>query len=161
MTWLANRKHFYKARLQYNFPNRGHFVSRFSLIMSSPTIKQACTRLFHTSFDKLLNNLSIWLGNGEKLSQLTVFVEHLRLHLQFSPDLNTVRFIGIGFDKRCLKSVLTTTTICFMVALVRNDGKLCKSTVRRSDRRGSQCKTQWMIDTVSQIVIFEAVFISM
>ena len=48
-----------------------------------------------------------------------------------------------------------------MVALVRNDGKLCKSTVRRSDRRGSQCKTQWIIDTVSQIVIFEAVFISM
>lgn len=48
-----------------------------------------------------------------------------------------------------------------MVALVRNDGKLCKSTVRRSDRRGLQCKTQWMIDTVSQIVIFEAVFISM
>ena len=48
-----------------------------------------------------------------------------------------------------------------MVALVRNDGKLCKSTVRRSDRRGLQCMTQWMIDTVSQIVIFEAVFISM
>ena len=45
-----------------------------------------------------------------------------------------------------------------MVALVRNDGKLCKSTVRRSDRRGLQCMTQWMIDTVSQIVIFEAVF---
>ena len=48
-----------------------------------------------------------------------------------------------------------------MVALVRNDGKLCKSTVRRSDRRGLQCMPQWMIDTVSQIVIFEAVFISM
>ena len=157
MTWLANRKHFWKARLQYNFPNRGHFVSRFSLIMSSPTIKQACTRPFHTSFDKLLTNLSISLGNGEKLSQLTVFVDHLRLHLQFSPDLNTVRFIGLGF----WQLVLTTTTVCFMVALVRNDGKLCKSTVRRSDRRGSQCKTQWMVDTVSQIVIFEAVFISM
>ena len=53
-----------------------------------------------------------------------------------------------------LTSVLTTTTVCFMVALVRNDGKLCKSTVRRSDRRGSQCKTQWMIDTVSQILWF-------
>ena len=61
----------------------------------------------------------------------------------------------------CMTLSLTTTTVCFMVALVRNDGKLCKSTVRRCDRRGSQCKTQWMIDTVSQIVIFEAVFISM
>ena len=51
------------------------------------------------------------------------------------------------------KKETTTTTICFMVAFVRNDGKLCKYTVRRSDGRGSQCKTQWMIDTVSQIVI--------
>ena len=74
VTWLANRKHFCKARLQYNFSNRGHFVSRFSLIMSSPTIKQACTRPFHTSFDKLLNKLSIWLGNGEKLSQYWPFL---------------------------------------------------------------------------------------
>ena len=156
MTWLANRKHLWKARLQYNFPNRGHFASRFSLIMNSPTIKQACTRPFHTSFDKLLNNLSIWLGNGDKLSQLTVFVAHLRLYLQFSPDINTVRFIGLWFWLTCLK----VFKVIFYggIGTVRNDGKLCKSAVRGSDRRSLQCKTQWVIDMVSQIVIWDSFY---
>ena len=153
MTWLANWEHLWKARLQYNFPTRGHFASRFSLIMNSPTIKQACTRPFHTSFDKLLNTLSIWLGNGDKLSPLTVFVVHLRLHLQFSPDINTVRFIGLWFWLTCLKVFKVIFLWWHRYAMTANFVD-SKSAVRRSDRRSLQCKTQWMIDTVSQIVIW-------
>ena len=73
VTWLANRKTFLKGFVEQNFLNRGHVASRFNLILSSPTVKQACTWPFHTFLDKLRNNLSIWLGNGGKFSQLTVF----------------------------------------------------------------------------------------
>ena len=63
--------------------------------MSSHTIKQACTRPFHTSFDKLLNNLSIRLGNGDKLSQLTVFVglQSKRPQVKTSPSQNVPKLV--------------------------------------------------------------------
>ena len=59
VTLLANRKTFLKGFVEQNFLNRGHVASRFNLILSSPTVKQACTWPFHTFLDKLRNNLSI------------------------------------------------------------------------------------------------------